>query len=61
MQTIEKTLFSIKGNVLGEVISVDNDYGFFHVETSTEQFGFDSVDAAYDALFVFHTEYFESL
>lgn len=61
-QTVLKAIFNIKGRVLGEVFETEtNTYGFYHVDTETEQTGFADFDSAIDAWHCFHDEWFENL
>lgn len=60
MQDI-KTLFSFKGKVLGEAFEVDGGYAFQHYGEDVTVGGFDSLEAAWDALWCFHEEWHENL
>lgn len=54
-----KTLFSFTGKVLGEAFETADGYAFHHFAEDVTISGFDSMDSAWDALWVFHEDYFE--
>lgn len=61
MEIVVKTLFSVKGNILGQVFETDNGYGFHHVDTDTTQTGFKCVESALDELCGVNDDHLESL
>lgn len=56
-----KTLTSITGKIIGEAFETDKGFSFFHHPTETTKSGFDTIEQAYDGLWVFHEDYFEGL
>jgi hypothetical protein len=61
MDTVVKTLFSVKGNKLGEVFETATGYGFHHVDTNTTQTGFNDVESALNELCGVNDEHLESM
>ena len=60
MQTTVKTIFIVKGNVLGDVFETDNGYGLHHIDTNTTQYDFTDFDSALNELHGLIDDYLES-
>ena len=54
-----KALTSITGKILGEAFETSQGFGYYHHETDHEEGGFETLEAAYDALWVYHEVCFE--